>query len=50
MEPQMELDGDQHRYIAKYGSFTSGVLQLVTPTIRLYLPRVGARLRGIAAW
>ena len=22
----------------------------VTPTMRLYLPRVGARLRGIAAW
>ena len=26
MEPQMELDGDQHGYIAKYGSFTFGVL------------------------
>ena len=22
----------------------------VTPTMRLYLPRVGAQLRGIAAW
>ena len=32
MEPQIELDGDQHGYIAKYGSFTSGVLQLSSTT------------------
>ena len=24
--------------------------QLVTPSMRLYLPRLEARLRGIAAW
>ena len=44
MEPRMELDGDQHGYIAKYGSFTSGVLQRGDYAPYLHAPHRLARI------
>ena len=38
------------RETLKYLKTQTNLNKSVTPTVRLSLPRVGARLRGIAAW